>query len=88
MLYAAGVPDDRITVDVDVSELYETKLAAIACHRSQIGELERIPRDLRPLHLEHECFVQAWPDPEPGRMLHDLFEGVDLGGSDRPADPA
>jgi LmbE family N-acetylglucosaminyl deacetylase len=79
-LNAVGVPDETIAVDVDVTDLYERKLAAIGQHRSQIGELERIPRDLRPLQLSHECFVRAWPPLH--RVEHvagDLFEGVDLG---------
>lgn len=72
-----GVPDERIAVDVDVSDVYERKLAAIRVHRSQIGELDRIPRDLQPLWLAHECFVQAWPawDPETPPMA-EPFEGL------------
>src|ERR687897_2659008 len=61
-LNPVGVPDETIAVDVDVTDRYERKVAAISQHRSQIGELERLPRDLRPLHLAHECFVQAWPE--------------------------
>jgi LmbE family N-acetylglucosaminyl deacetylase len=73
-----GVPDERITVDVDVTDVYERKLDAIRCHRSQIGELERIPRDLQPLQLGHECFVQAWPPWEPGSPVRtDLFDATD-----------
>ena len=78
-LNAVGVPDDTIAVDVDVTDVYERKLAAIAQHRSQIGELERIPRDLRPLHLARECFVQAWPPLERvERVLTDPFDGLGL----------
>jgi LmbE family N-acetylglucosaminyl deacetylase len=76
-LNAVGVPDETIAVDVDVTDVYERKIAAIAQHRSQIGELEHIPRDLRPLHLAHECFVQVWPPPERvERVAADLFDGV------------
>jgi LmbE family N-acetylglucosaminyl deacetylase len=76
-----GVPDERIAVDVDLEgPMYERKLEAIQRYRSQIGELERIPRDLRPLHLAHECFVRAWPEEAAtGRVLGDLFEDLDLG---------
>jgi LmbE family N-acetylglucosaminyl deacetylase len=76
-LNPVGVPDETIAVDVDVIDLYERKVAAISQHRSQIGELERLPRDLRPLHLAHECFVQAWPErPIGGPLMGDLFDGV------------
>lgn len=74
-----GVPDEHVAVDVDVSAVYERKLSAIRMHRSQIGELERIPRDLQPLHLAHECFVQAWPLRKRGaRVASSLFEGLDV----------
>lgn len=74
-----GVPDERIAVDVDVGDVYERKIEAIRAHRSQIGELERLPRDLQPRWLGHECFVRAWPPAEPGRRVaSDLFEGLDL----------
>ncbi len=76
-LNPVGVPDERIAVDVDVSGVYDVKVEAIEKHRSQIGELMRIPRDLRPLHLANECFVQAWP-PRDGDVgvAADLFEGL------------
>ena len=76
-LNPVGVPDERIAVDVDVTPVYARKLDAIRRHRSQIGELDRIPRDLQPLHLAHECFVQAWPRLErPDRVAADLFDGL------------
>ena len=77
-LNPVGVPDETIAVDVDVTDLYERKVAAISQHRSQIGELERLPRDLRPLHLAHECFVQAWPEREAGAVVRgDVFEDLE-----------
>ena len=76
-LNPVGVPDETIAIDVDVTDVYERKVAAISQHRSQIGELEHIPRDLRPFHLAHECFVQAWPPLERvERVAEDLFDGV------------
>ena len=32
-----AVPDETITVSVDVSSVWETKMAAICCHRTQLG---------------------------------------------------
>jgi LmbE family N-acetylglucosaminyl deacetylase len=76
-LNQVGVADELITVDIDVMPVYERKVEAIRAHRSQIGELERIPRDLQPLHLAHECFVLAWPEQDRlDRVGADLFEGV------------
>jgi LmbE family N-acetylglucosaminyl deacetylase len=78
-LNPVGVPDETIAVDVDVTDLYERKVAAITQHRSQIGELERLPRDLRPFHLAHECFVQAWPERAVGGpVTGDLFDGLTI----------
>jgi LmbE family N-acetylglucosaminyl deacetylase len=59
-----GVPDERITIAVDTRPVRDTKLAGIEAHRTQIGELERIPEELRWIHLDTEWFVEAWPgDP-------------------------
>lgn len=74
-LNPVGVDDERIAVDVDVSDVLDRKIEAIGRHRSQIGELQRIPADLRPLQLGRECFVQAWPDG-PGGVATDVFEGL------------
>jgi len=76
-LNPVGVDDDAIAVDADVTDVYDRKVQAIRAHRSQIGELDRIPLDLQPLHLAHECFVQAWPTPaSDGRVMGDLFDGI------------
>lgn len=56
-----GVPDEWIAVAVDIRPVSATKLAGIEAHRTQIGELERIPQPLRWIHLDTEWFVQAWP---------------------------
>jgi len=40
----------------------DTKLAGIEAHRTQIGELERVPEALRWIVLDTEWFVQAWPE--------------------------
>jgi LmbE family N-acetylglucosaminyl deacetylase len=75
-----GVPDERIAVRVDTGSVAERKLEGIVAHRTQIGEWERIPEPLRWIHLEAECFVQAWPPrSEHGGVVGDLFEGVRIG---------
>jgi LmbE family N-acetylglucosaminyl deacetylase len=60
-----GVPDDRIAVTADTRPVLATKLAGVEAHRTQIGELERIPEPLRWIHLETEWFVRAWPPRAP-----------------------
>jgi LmbE family N-acetylglucosaminyl deacetylase len=57
-----GVPDERIAVAVDTRPVLATKLAGVEAHRTQIGELERIPQPLRWIHLETEWLVQAGPE--------------------------
>ena len=44
-----GTPDDDVTTTVDVSSWVATKLASLACHRTQIsadGPFERLPEDV------------------------------------------
>ena len=71
-----GVPDETIAVSVDCSSVYERKLEALRCHRTQ-GEMEDVPFDLWPSVLSEEHFVQAWPERAPGGpVLTDVFEGL------------
>jgi LmbE family N-acetylglucosaminyl deacetylase len=74
-----GVPDGKIAVRVDMRGIQDTKLAGVLSHRTQIGELEMIPEDLRWLYFDEECFVQAWPERGGGEpVLTDLFEGLEV----------
>jgi N-acetyl-1-D-myo-inositol-2-amino-2-deoxy-alpha-D-glucopyranoside deacetylase len=61
LLALRGVPDGDVAVAVDTRPVRETKLAGIEAHRTQIGELERLPESLRWIVLDTEWFVQAWP---------------------------
>lgn len=71
-----GVPDGAIGVRVDCSSVYERKLEAIRCHKTQ-AELEDVPFDLWREMLSTESFVVAWPEPRPrDPSLTDLFEGL------------
>ncbi len=71
-----GVPDERIAVEVDTRPVLATKLAGVEAHRTQIGELERIPEPLRGIHLDTEWFVQAWPERAPGPPATSILEGL------------
>ena len=71
-----GVPDVAIGARVDASSVYERKLEAIRCHKTQ-DELEDVPFDLWPEMLSIESFVVAWPERRPrDPVLGDLFEGL------------
>jgi LmbE family N-acetylglucosaminyl deacetylase len=71
-----GVPDRTIGVRVDCSSVYERKLEAIRCHKTQ-AELEDVPYDLWPEMLSTESFTMAWPERRPrDPVLADLFEGL------------
>jgi LmbE family N-acetylglucosaminyl deacetylase len=62
LLALRGVDEASIAVDVDIGSARGQKLAALEAHRTQIGELERIPEALRWIFLEREWFTQAWPE--------------------------
>jgi LmbE family N-acetylglucosaminyl deacetylase len=71
-----GVPDAAIGARVDASSVYERKLEAIRCHKTQ-DELEDVPFELWPEMLSIESFVVAWPERRPrDPVLGDLFEGL------------
>ncbi|HJY32766.1 MAG TPA: PIG-L family deacetylase [Actinomycetota bacterium] len=71
-----GVPDVAIGARVDASGVYERKLEAIRCHRTQ-AELEDVPFDLWPEMLSIEAFVVAWPERRPrDPVLADVLEGL------------
>jgi LmbE family N-acetylglucosaminyl deacetylase len=61
LLALRGVPDEEIAIEVDTRPVRRAKLAGIEAHRTQIGELERLPEALRWVVLDTEWFVQAWP---------------------------
>jgi LmbE family N-acetylglucosaminyl deacetylase len=61
LLAIRGVPDGDVAVAVDTRPVRDRKLAAIEAHRTQIGELERVPAELRWIVLDTEWFVQVSP---------------------------
>jgi LmbE family N-acetylglucosaminyl deacetylase len=71
-----GVPDETIGVAVDCADVYERKVQALRCHRTQ-AELEDVPFELWPAMLGVEAFVLAYPERAAhGPVLHDVFEGL------------
>jgi LmbE family N-acetylglucosaminyl deacetylase len=76
LLALRGVPDDEVAIAVDTRSVRETKLAGIEAHRTQIGELERVPDELRWIVLDTEWFVQTWPEHAAGSPAGSLLDGV------------
>jgi LmbE family N-acetylglucosaminyl deacetylase len=68
MPHLHAVPDEQVTLTVDVSAVWEQKLAAIACHRTQAGAspILTAPAERQRLFLGREHFRRAvtteWPD--------------------------
>jgi LmbE family N-acetylglucosaminyl deacetylase len=72
-----GVPDERFAVRVDTRGVRAEKLAGILAHRTQLVEHERMPKPLRWIYLDSECFVQAHPAKQEGeRVRADLLEDL------------
>jgi LmbE family N-acetylglucosaminyl deacetylase len=72
-----GVPDEKVGMMVDCSEVYDRKLEALRRHRTQ-AELEDVPFELWRELLGTESFVIAYPEREPGApVLTDLFEALE-----------
>jgi N-acetyl-1-D-myo-inositol-2-amino-2-deoxy-alpha-D-glucopyranoside deacetylase len=73
-----GVPDEAISTQIDVSEYREAKLAAIACHRTQVrpeggGPFARASAEERQRWLSTEHFLRALPPWTGGPREPDLF---------------
>jgi N-acetyl-1-D-myo-inositol-2-amino-2-deoxy-alpha-D-glucopyranoside deacetylase len=72
----AGWPDEQINITLDVAKKIEAKWMALNCHRTQFGPdnvFHRLPEDVVKQLMSHEHFALAWPNPEPGLQLADLF---------------
>ncbi len=77
-----AVPDEEVTVTVDVRPVWEQKLAAIRCHRTQASgsPILAAPPERQRLFLGVEHFRRA-----AARAGQDFFEEIDLSleGNDR-----
>jgi LmbE family N-acetylglucosaminyl deacetylase len=61
MTQIRAVPDEAITLTVDVLSVWEAKMSAIQCHRTQLGEspILAAPDEKQRLFLGREYFRQA-----------------------------
>jgi N-acetyl-1-D-myo-inositol-2-amino-2-deoxy-alpha-D-glucopyranoside deacetylase len=76
---AFGWPDEKINAILDVSSSVEEKWDALNCHRTQFGPgnlFRRLPDSKVKQLMSKEHFSLVWPEPEPGLVMQDLFEGL------------
>lgn len=76
----SGWPDELINVSLDVTETVDAKWEALECHRTQFGPgnlFRRLPENQAKKLMSHEYYSLAWPEPDPGRKMSDLFYGLE-----------
>ena len=64
---------------MDVSATVDEKWDGLNCHRTQFGPsnlFRRLPEQTVKQMMSEEYFALAWPEPEPGLRLADLFDGL------------
>jgi N-acetyl-1-D-myo-inositol-2-amino-2-deoxy-alpha-D-glucopyranoside deacetylase len=79
-LHEIGVPDDVVTTAIDVRRYLATKLAALACHRSQLPPehfLRRMPPALAERLWAYEYFSLERGQCGARSVQADLFAGLD-----------
>jgi len=71
------VPDETIAFSVDVSSVWETKLAAMRCHATQWSSSPMLsaPAERQRLFFGQEHFVQAAMRPSADDFLPDVLKG-------------
>lgn len=79
MYHPRGVPDATIGLEVDLpDEIVDHVLASLREHRTQAGDLDDMPEDMRRESVRSERGIVAWPPWQPGDpVLTDLFDGLD-----------
>lgn len=76
-----GWPDDNYQAAISVNGTTAAKWAAFNCHRTQFGEdslFRQLPEAEIADLFSTEYFALAYPEPEKGLRLDNLFEGLDL----------
>jgi LmbE family N-acetylglucosaminyl deacetylase len=71
------VPDETIALSVDVSSVWETKLAAMRCHATQWSSspMMSAPAERQRLFFGHEYFVQAAMHGSAADFLPNILKG-------------
>ena len=74
-----GWPDEQVTVTMEMPDTVDARIAALECHASQFGAdnmFRKLPEAVMRELLCREFYALAWPEPEPGARLDDLFAGI------------
>jgi LmbE family N-acetylglucosaminyl deacetylase len=73
------LPDHEVTVTVDVQRVWDQKLAAIACHRTQAGEspILTAPIERQRLFLGWEHFYRFASHPTPANKIANLQDWLE-----------
>jgi LmbE family N-acetylglucosaminyl deacetylase len=71
-----GVDDEDIAAKIDVSDVLDTRIKAIAMHESQDSPFNLIPEDMIPMALGTDYFTRAIPAWTGGEPEDDLFVGL------------
>jgi len=71
------VADESIALSVDVSSVWETKLAAMRCHATQLSSspIMNAPLERQRLFFGHEFFVRAADRGSAGDFLPEILKG-------------
>lgn len=74
------VPDEEITLSVDVSPVWEKKMAAIRCHATQhdVTPILKAPPERQRLFLGVETFRLGPSRPAPAEVAGDLLEELGI----------
>jgi LmbE family N-acetylglucosaminyl deacetylase len=75
-----GWPDEQVHVTIDVTATVGAKWDALECHRTQFGPgnlFRRLPDGKARQLMSQEYFALAWPEPDLGLRMPDLFSGLD-----------
>jgi len=72
------VPDETIALKVDVSSVWETKLAAIRCHATQVSSspMMNAPVERQQLFFRREYFVRASTHPIAGDFMPEMLKDM------------
>ncbi len=71
-----GVPDEEITLTVDIPQHEDQLREAFAAHLSQLSPLDRMPDDIARTFLHYEHYIRAYPPPSPDEQETGIFDGI------------
>jgi LmbE family N-acetylglucosaminyl deacetylase len=73
-----GVPDERIDIDINTTEVAPLVRRAMQEHRTQWNDMNNpeSTEEQRVKSVSRETEVIAWPPNRPERVLRDIFEGL------------